>query len=337
MKRIGAWTAKRVLYHSGLLHLARLSRQRVRGLVLRYHAITEGLADVAYAGPEICLPEPAFRLQAAFLRRAYSVVSVDELVSALARGGKLPPRAVAITFDDGYADNHRLAFPVLRRLGLAATVYVATGSLEGGSPLWMSAVRALVLLASGDRLEVPGLPPFELGPAGERGAAVRAVTRALVPLAASERAERIGGAAAAAGVDLERELAGTMLTWAQVAELARAGWTIGAHTVSHLNVALAAARDAEAEIVASREAIAKRVGGPVLHFAYTNTGGSHRYFSAEIATLLRRLGFRSGVTSQPGALQPGTDVFLLPRIGVAPRLAPVIEFAAALERQRLAA
>ncbi len=337
MTRLMPWAAKRALHHSGLLHLARLARQRVRALVLRYHAITEGPEAVTYAGPEICLPVAAFRLQAAFLRRAYSVVSVDELVHAVVRGGKLPPRAVAITFDDGYADNHHLAFPVLRRLGLAATVYVATGTLDGGPPLWMAALRTLVLHARGERLAVPGVESIVLGPLAERGAAVRTLTRALVPLPAAERAACIAAAATGAGVDLDAALAGTMLSWAEVRELAQAGWTIGAHTVSHLNVALAPGDEAATEIAASRDAIAARVGAPILHFAYTNTGGWHRYFSTEAAAVLRRLGFASGVTSQPGALQPGANVYLLPRIGVTPRLAPVADLAAALERRRLAA
>ena len=132
LPRLGAWAAKRMLHHSGLLALARLRRSRERALVLRYHAITDGPAHVPYAGPSICLPVDAFRLQMAFVRRAYRVVPLDELVTAVGRGGKLPPRALAVTFDDGYADNHRLAFPVLQRFSLPATLYVTTGALDGG-------------------------------------------------------------------------------------------------------------------------------------------------------------------------------------------------------------
>ena len=335
--RLGAWTTKRVLHHSGLLALARLARTRVRALVLRYHALTDGPDAVLYATPGICLPVEAFRLQMAFVRRAYTVVPLDELVQAIARGGKLPPRALAVTFDDGYADNHRLAFPVLQRLGFTATLYVTTGALDGGPPLWMSAARALVLAAPGDVLAVAGLPAIGLGPVGAREPAVRTLTRALVPLAPGERAQRLAETAQAVGVDLERRLAGVMLGWAQVRELARAGWTIGAHTVTHLNVALASPAEAEAEIAASRDAIAAAVGVPAVHFAYPNAGGAHRYFGPETAGLLRRLGFRSAVVSRAGALRPGLDLFTLPRLGIGPRLAPVGDLAAALERQRLAA
>jgi len=337
MTRTAAWAVKRLLYHSGLLGLVRHARTRDRALVLRYHAVTDDARDVNYATPDICLPVAAFRLQMAFAKRAYTVVPLEDMVDALAGARELPPRALAITFDDGYADNHRLAMPVLAELGLPATIYVATESLDGGRPLWMSAVRALVLAARMPALEVPGLPPVTLGAMGDRGAAVRSLTRALVPLASADRAARLESAAAAAGVDLRRELAGVMLTWRQVRELAAAGWSIGAHTATHLNVALAAPADAEAEIATSRDAVSAAIGSPVRHFAYPNAGGQHRYFGPEVTSILRRLDFRSAVTSKRGVLRPGIDPFIVPRLGVSPRLAPVVELAAALERQRLAA
>jgi peptidoglycan/xylan/chitin deacetylase (PgdA/CDA1 family) len=333
---IGSWALKRALYHSGLLALARLARQRGRALVLRYHALTDGTPDTPYAAREICLPVGAFRLQMAFVRRAYSVLPLGELVRALTAGRPLPPRALTITFDDGYADNHRLAAPVLREFGLPATVYVATGGVDGGPPLWTSAVRVLVA-AAGHELRVPGTAPLPLGSARQRAAAVRRLTDTLVPLPAAERTARIAAVAEAVGVDVAATLRGAMLTWAQLRELATTGWTIGAHTVTHVNVALAPAAEAEDEIGASRDAIAAVVREPVVHFAYPNSGGRHRYFDAEVTGILRRLGFHSGATSQPGALRAGTDPFALPRLGVSPRLGDVVDLAAAIERQRLAA
>jgi peptidoglycan/xylan/chitin deacetylase (PgdA/CDA1 family) len=330
-------TLKQLLFRSGLLDLVGLARRRGSGLVLRYHAVTPDEHEVAYATPEICVALRSFRLQMAFVKRAYTVLPLPELVDLVTRGVKLPPRALAITFDDGYADNYRLAFPVLERLGLTATVYVTTSCLEDGPPLWMSAVRAVVLKTKSAELDVPGIGRVQLGPSEGRGPAARAVTRSLVPLSGTERNERLAAIVAAAGVDPARELASTMLTWQEVRALARGGWTIGAHTVSHANVALTAVGEAESEIAGSRAALAAAIGQPVQHFAYPNTGGEHVYFGPAVSTLLARLGFRSAVTSKPGALRTGADRFTLPRIGVSPRLAPVSELAAALARQRLAA
>src|SRR5262245_61845751 len=336
LPRASAWAMKRLLYHSGLLALARMTRQHGRAMVLRYHAVTEGTREVPYAGPDICLPVEAFRLQAAYMKRAYSVVPIDELVEAVVHNRPLPRRALAITFDDGYADNFTRAFPILHRLGLPACVYVSTGSLDDAAPLWMSAVRALVHGARGAALEVPGIGRFDLD-AGGRNAAARVLTRELVPAAAAVRTERLAALAAANGVDIRAALRGSMLSWDQVRVLASSGWTVGAHTVNHVNVALADPGEAEQEIVASRDAIEQRLRMPVHHFAYTNSGAAHEYHSTAAAELLRRCGFRSAATSEGGILRHGTDVFRLPRVGVGPRLTPVADFAAALERRRHAA
>lgn len=329
--------AKELLHRSGLLGLARLARTRARGVILRYHALTDGTDPVVYAAPDICMPVAAFRLQMAFVKRAYTVLPLDAVVAAIVRGEALPPRALAITFDDGYADNHRLGLPVLRDLGLPATVYVATGAVGGAVPFWVAAVRAIVLGARPSVLEVAGQGAIRLDGPGGREAAAKTLTRALVPLEAEVRAARLADLAAATGVDLERALAGSMLGWDEIRDLARAGWTIGAHTVTHSNVAMIGAARAEAEIAASRDALAAAIGAPVCHFCYPNSGGQHAYFGAEVTAVLRKLGFRSAATSRPGALRPGADPFVLPRLGVSPRLAPVADLAAAMERQRLAA
>ena len=329
--------AKRILHHSGLLGLVRLARSHAGGIVLRYHALTETAAPVVYAAPSICMPIAAFRMQMAFVKRAYAVMPLDDLVSAMVDGGKLPARALAITFDDGYADNHRLGLPVLRELGLPATIYVATGAVEDATPFWVSAVRALALGARTETVPMPDGGERRLDEPGGREAASGALTRELVPVAAEARTVWLGETARKVGVDLARALAGTMLDWSQIRELAAAGWTIGAHTVTHSNMALVDEARAEAEIAESRDALAAATGTDVRHFCYPNSGGRHPYFAPSVTGVLRKLGFRSATTSRPGPLRPGVDPFLLPRLGVSPRLAAVPDLAAAMERQRLAA
>lgn len=335
LSRVG----KAALYYSGLLTLLRFYRQRERAIVLRYHCVVAPGEDAErYAAPDICVPAPAFALEMAFVARAYRVVPLGELADALVGGGPLPPRALAITFDDGYADNYRHAFPILGRLGLPATIFLTTGCLAGvGGLLWMAAVRALVHCAEDKTLAVPGLGELDIGTPPARRDAARRLTRHLVPLDPGARTAKLHTLANAAGVDLGEALAGTMLSWSEVREMAAAGISFGAHTVTHANVALVSMEDAAAEIEGSRQAIEAVTGKRVVDFAYPNAGGAHRYCGPEVARLLRELGFRSAVTSWPGSVTPGSDPLLLPRLGVTPRLAAVANLAPAIERQRLAA
>jgi peptidoglycan/xylan/chitin deacetylase (PgdA/CDA1 family) len=61
----------------------------------------------------------------------FNVIALDDAVNRL-EGGSLPERSLAITFDDGYADNHDVALPILTRHRLPATFFIATGFLDGG-------------------------------------------------------------------------------------------------------------------------------------------------------------------------------------------------------------
>ena len=76
-----------------------------------------------------------FEQQMQFLKACYRVMSLQELVSRAARG-EVPERAVAITFDDGYCDNYDYAFPILKKYQFPAMIFVATGAIGTGHPIW---------------------------------------------------------------------------------------------------------------------------------------------------------------------------------------------------------
>jgi peptidoglycan/xylan/chitin deacetylase (PgdA/CDA1 family) len=82
-----------------------------------------------------------FRAQMAYLRAfRYNVISLDQALDGLFNGGELPPRSVVLTFDDGYRNFRDHAFPVLRRHGFPATVFVVA-DLVGKSAEWLEGDR----------------------------------------------------------------------------------------------------------------------------------------------------------------------------------------------------
>ncbi len=99
-----------------------------------------------------------FRERMQWLRSWFNVLPLEDAAAALARGA-LPARALAVTFDDGYADNVTVALPILREFGIHATFFVATGFLDGGT-MWNDAVIEAVRYAPGPSLD---LTDFGLG------------------------------------------------------------------------------------------------------------------------------------------------------------------------------
>jgi peptidoglycan/xylan/chitin deacetylase (PgdA/CDA1 family) len=76
-----------------------------------------------------------FAGQMQILGRDWSPLSLAELFEGFGRQ-RLPERAVAVTFDDGYTDNLEVAAPILLEYGIPATLFVATDLIDSGGPLW---------------------------------------------------------------------------------------------------------------------------------------------------------------------------------------------------------
>jgi peptidoglycan/xylan/chitin deacetylase (PgdA/CDA1 family) len=330
--------SKLAAHHLGVLAVLRRMRRRDCSLILRYHAVApDDLPAPAYAGPDITIPRGLFAAQMRFLRRAYTPVPLATIVDAVGRGEAPPAGTVAITLDDGYADNYHQAFPVLQALHLPATVYVVTETLDGGPSLWMSELRAAMMASRAPRLrvEIGGGYEFALEGEGERQASIKDLTNVLVPVDAALRRRILTTIRHELAVNGNADLAQTMLTSAQIREMHEGGITIGAHTQTHSNMTLISPEQARIEIQGSRERLEAIIGAPVPDFAYPNTGGRYPHCNPSVAAIIQQLGFRSAVTSRPGIIGATSDAFLLPRIGIAPRLYREAALAVTLERYRL--
>jgi peptidoglycan/xylan/chitin deacetylase (PgdA/CDA1 family) len=247
-----------------------------------------------------------------WLKRWFQVLPLGQAVTALQQG-TLPTRALAITFDDGYADNHDVAMPILQRHGLSATFYIATGFLDGGR-MFNDTVIEAVRRSTHSQLDLSGLglqcpDTLALGDAAHRRAAVHALLNALKYRQLEERLQLVQAVADRAGGRLPDDL---MMCSAQVQALRQGGMTIGAHTVSHPILAVLDEAAARQQIEDSRAQLQNLLGERVAHFAYPN-GVPGRDFTDSTAQLVRSMGFDSAVTTGWGAARGGADLFQLPR------------------------
>jgi peptidoglycan/xylan/chitin deacetylase (PgdA/CDA1 family) len=257
------------------------------------------------------VPVARFRAQAEVLARHWTVLPLRELVALAARNA-LPGRAAAITFDDGYRDNYECAFPILSEFGLPATIFLATGAIDTGRPLWHDRVFDAFRRTRAPRLRVGALDlPLDTP---ERR--LRALHSLLQDLRARTPEDREAAVRAAiAGLELEENpgLGDRMLTWDQVREMHAAGIDFGAHSVSHAILTRMPLEAAIREILDSRREIQQRVGAPVDLFAYPN--GSRSDFNEPLKEGLRDAGFQAAVTTIWGSNPASADPFELKRLG----------------------
>ena len=328
LRSAAAPTAKTMLLRCGAFQAIRAAAPSRKLAILRYHAIC-GPEGYAYASPEICISPEAFAHHARYLAQHYRVLPLPDAVEALRNGQTLPANAVALTFDDGYADNFAAA-RVLNRHGISGSFYLTAGCLDGGQPFWPSEIRYLIGAIRDERIVLDAgceSVALRVDSEAEKGNAVRQLTKLFKSRSIPVRERFRDELRRAAG---NPPLPRFMLTWDQVREMHRLGMTIGAHTVTHPNLPSAGLAEATREIHGCRERLEREVESPVTMFSYPN-GGAERYYTPELQRVVSEAGFAAATTSRNGFADRNSDPFGLERLEVEERLEDLI-FALEVER-----
>ena len=99
--------------------------------VLNYHKVDEQKIALSISPQE-------FEEQIKYLaKEGYNTITPSEMMNALEYGTPLPEKPIMITFDDGYLDNYTNAYPILKKYGFTATIFLVTGFI-GNDPRFMN-------------------------------------------------------------------------------------------------------------------------------------------------------------------------------------------------------
>lgn len=258
------------------------------------------------------VPIRTFEVHMGVLSRHFNVLPLGELVER-SRRKDIPPRAVAITFDDGYRDNYEHAFPIFRQAGFPVTIFLATGSLGDGEPLWHDRVfhgfrraRATSLLLAGTE--------YGLATVAERRVALNRAALELKTCHPDKRNDMIQQLIAKLDPEMHYPETLKKLDWRHIREMSRHKVTFGAHTVTHPILTRMPLAEAVDEIKRSKDTIERQIENSVDLFAYPNGGRDD--FNEPLKAAVKQLGFVCAVTTLWGANGPDRDPFELRRVGV---------------------
>lgn len=297
--------AKKALFSSRLYRLNRLQNQCH---ILPYHMIADE--------PNGFYPEDSSRLfarQIAHLAANYNVITLEEIAHRISIGKSIRGCA-AVTFDDGFRDNYQKAYPILRRYGIPATIFLATEYIETGEPPWFIQFRTLFLHTPKTRIEIElggeRVPLPLSSPADKRSSGDR-VMRHLQSCPNDERLSILKELPSILHVLPGEGLRSLMLTWDQIREMGSNGIDFGAHTVTHPILSNIGPEQLRSEIAESKAQIEEKTGREVKTFAYPF--GRKRHYPGIAPSILRDLGFSCAATTEYGPNPPGAPVYELNR------------------------
>jgi peptidoglycan/xylan/chitin deacetylase (PgdA/CDA1 family) len=278
-------------------------RNRRRPAVLMFHGFTNERHQALENCQHKHLDVARFESFLQYLKGRFQILSLSELVTRLQAGADVPPSCVVLTFDDGFLSNYTLAFPLLQKYQVPATIFIATEFVDEKKPIWV------------DRID------FTLNAAGrskEELVRVKKAIKSLEPLAllaAVDEVEREAGFRLESVSSDQVPAIYRALDWAHVREMVATGLVeIGAHTHKHFILGHCPPEIVHAEVEKSKTIIERETGAPCVHFCYPN--GFSGDFSAMTEEIIWNLGFRSTVTTVGGFNAPDSSPNLLKRLGV---------------------
>lgn len=279
--------------------------------IIAYHRVG-GVAD--YPWSLIPVSPQDFDRQVRYLRRTYRIISLEELSNSLGNLKALPPKTAVITFDDGYRDVYLNAFPVLKNYDIPATVFLTTGNIGTCNLFWWDKVGYVIWKTGLDALDLGELGIYHLKSAGGRLQASRIIEKKLKNMPDEKRSEWIEALVRRSGVDIPTKLGKELiLSWDDVKEMSRNGFSFGAHTVNHPILTRLPLEAARREIIESKMKIEAELDQEVDTFCYPN--GEPGDFNGDIQEILKSSGFRCAVTLKPLAfISSEARPFALPRI-----------------------
>jgi len=296
--------------------LSRWLQARILGgaLILGYHRV----ASVARDTYEVCVTPEHFYEQMEMLSRFAHPISLSQLVRHL-KTGSLPSKSVAVTFDDGYADNLYQAKPVLEKYSVPATVFVCTE--YAGKEFWWDEMERLVVSSQADlralRLEV-GENRFQWEQADGNSAAgslevrrkfLQALYYFLLILDVEDLNKAMGTIRAWSGLSEDEISTPRGMNHQELLQLTEGDlMELGAHTRHHPMLPYLSLERQKDEIVSSKKDLEDLLGKQVMGFAYPNGKAT-----ADAKRIVQDAGFAFACTSLHNMVRPGSELYELTR------------------------
>jgi peptidoglycan/xylan/chitin deacetylase (PgdA/CDA1 family) len=313
--------AARVLDGMGLVPIVGSARNLLGGKlrVLAYHRVLTIRSEDAFPFDLDLVSASAeqFREQMMFVKRRYHPLTFRQWLEFLDASEAPPRNAIVVTFDDGYDDNYRVAFPILDELRVPAVFFVSTGYIDDGLPYAYDWLVHLMCTTSESRVRIGALDLDVAIPDAMQGRRVLAahILDRMKTMSAFDQLETIRSLSESFGIPRTSHADCRPMSWEQLREMHAAGMEVGSHGVSHHMLAKLPRAEMARELEGSQATLTRELGVSAVSISYPV--GGRDAFDEDVIRAARAASFRIGCSyiSGDNARRPD-DLFDLRRIHV---------------------
>jgi peptidoglycan/xylan/chitin deacetylase (PgdA/CDA1 family) len=288
--------------------------------ILAYHRIldVESEDDFPFDIELVSASISQFSDQMEHIKANYNPITFATLLQHLDRGEKLPRAAAIVTFDDGFADNYHNAFPVLKRLEMPATIFLATGNIDHQEPFWYEKLSFAFMTTRATAIHSPTLGSLAISDAPQsRRELIKCVIFRLKLVPDDVRLSVLEDLYEQLGpeIALNGDKRSGPMTWEQVKLMAANNIEFGSHSVTHPVLSRVPLGKLAHEVEHSKQRIETELQKPVDVIAYP-VGGVEA-FDDNVRSAVKKAGYRLGVSYVAGIERPDQwDTYALRRVHV---------------------
>lgn len=279
-------------------------------LILAYHRVVPAF-----------MPEPlnntvslqTFEKQICALARRFPVISLSDAANQCISGSAKAAIQLVLTFDDGYCDNYKIAFPILKRNGFQATFFLITEYINSGGPLWDLEVINILKSYNSIRSVKVDNRIIKQGIIEPRSIFIYRVLDEMKSIDFSGRNDIIYSLGVKSNNRHEFDYAqDRCLTWEEARKMSDAGMEMGSHSLSHRSLTRIPLHEAIEEIKESKEIIEHNMGRACHHFSFPF--GSKQDYNQSLINYVRELGYKTCLLNIHGYNRIKKDSFCFKRI-----------------------
>jgi len=287
-------------------------------IILAYHRVLpENDERIALTQCGMYVTTRTFEAHMGYISKNYKVMSLEDLHEA-----KDLSRTCIITFDDGWSDNYEYAYPILKKYGFPATIFVSTSLMGTTEMPWPDKLYVFAMKAPDEMLsdihavlektftvpkEKTGLLMTLLNNRVLYAENIISIIKTLEGHQLDVFVRMLDGKLeqTCSRIDIMKP----WLSWDEITEMSKNRITFGSHTHNHVILTNVTEEKAEQEVVLSKQQLSKMIDKPVRMFCYPNGN-----YNSRTVDILKKHDFNIAVTTESGCFNGKGDFLTIPRI-----------------------